>query len=66
MKGETSEWCLDFDKKERITNVHIGGFDSYVMYGPVYFDQNFSKDFLPLLEEYYHRPGTENFGNMFI
>jgi CTP:phosphocholine cytidylyltransferase-like protein/thiamine kinase-like enzyme len=61
MKGETSEWCLDFDKKERITNVHIGGFDSYVMYGPVYFDQNFSKDFLPLLEEYYHRPGTENF-----
>jgi len=61
MKGKTSEWCLDADKRGRITNIRIGGSDSYVMYGPAYFDRAFSKKFVPLLEEYYHRPGTENF-----
>lgn len=61
MEGKTSEWCLSFDKKERITGVHVGGNDSYVMYGPVYFDRNFSQQFIPILEEYYHRPGTESF-----
>lgn len=61
MKGQTSEWCLFTDRKGRITRAEIGGKDSYVMYGPVYFDRTFSKKFVPLLEEYYHRAGTENF-----
>lgn len=61
MAGNTSEWCLTKDKKDRITSITIGGRDSYVMYGPVYFDRTFSSKFVPLLEEYYHRPGTENF-----
>lgn len=61
MQGETSEWCLAADKKGRITNVSIGGSDSYVMYGPAYFDRTFSQKFVPILEEYYNRPGTENF-----
>lgn len=61
MQGETSEWCLTSDKKGRITNICIGGADSYVMYGPVYFDRDFSRKFVPLLEEAYKRPGTENF-----
>ncbi len=60
MKGATSEWCLSTDKKGRITDVVIGGSDSYVMYGPVYFDHDFSKRFIPFLEKYYNRPGTEN------
>lgn len=61
MNGKTSEWCLKEDKKGRITQIDIGGCDSYVMYGPVYFDRTFSQKFVPLLEEFYHRPGTENF-----
>ncbi len=61
MNGKTSEWCLKEDKKGRITQINIGGCDSYVMYGPVYFDRTFSQKFVPLLEEFYHRPGTENF-----
>lgn len=61
MNGKTSEWCLIGDKKDRITDIRIGGSDSYVMYGPVYFDRTFSGKFVPILEEYYHRPGTENF-----
>lgn len=60
MKGNTSEWCLTTDKKGRITDVTIGGADSYAMYGPVYFDRAFSERFIPLLESYYQSPGTEN------
>lgn len=60
MKGNTSEWCLTTDKKGRITRVTVGGADSYVMYGPVYFDRDFSARFVPLLEKYYNSPGTEN------
>ncbi|MDO4294612.1 MAG: phosphotransferase [bacterium] len=59
--GPTSEWCLTFNKKEQITDVQIGGNDSWVMYGPVYFSREFSEVFLPELERYYHRPGTEQF-----
>ena len=61
MNDRTSEWCLTEDKKGRITQISIGGCNSYVMYGPVYFDRTFSRKFVPLLEEFYHRPGTENF-----
>ncbi len=61
MKGKTSEWCLITDKKKKITQVQVGGYDSYVMYGPAYFDSEFSEKFKVLLEEYYKTPGTENF-----
>ncbi len=37
MEGETSEWCLDYNKKGRILNVSVGGQDKWVMYGPVFF-----------------------------
>lgn len=60
-EGETSEWCLTFDKKNKITDVTVGGWDSYVMYGPVYFDAEFSKAIIPMIEEAYNRPGTEDF-----
>jgi len=59
MEGNTSEWCLDFNKKGLITDVKVGGMDSWVMYGPVFFSREFSEAFFPILEEYYHTPGTE-------
>lgn len=59
MEGTTSEWCLDSNKKGLITKVHIGGSDSWVMYGPVFFSREFSEQFFPTLEIYYHTPGTE-------
>lgn len=61
MEGETSEWCLDYNKKGRISGVSIGGSDRWVMYGPAYFSKDFSKNFLPVLEAYYELPGTEQF-----
>lgn len=61
MEGETSEWVLSYNKRGRITNVQIGGKDAWVMYGPVFFSKEFSEQFLPLLDTYYHTPGTEQF-----
>lgn len=59
MEGNTSEWCLDSNKKGLITKVQVGGADSWVMYGPVFFSREFSQEFFPILEQYYHTPGTE-------
>ena len=61
MEGPTSEWCLSYNKKGLITNVSVGGENSWVMYGPVFFSREFSEVFLPVLEAYYHLPGTEEF-----
>lgn len=59
--GDTREWCLEFNKKGRITDVNVGGRDSWFMYGPVYCSREFTKEFLPVLEAYYQLPGTEQF-----
>lgn len=59
MKGDTSEWALLFNKKKLITKVSVGGKDCWVMYGPVCFSREFSEQFLPLLEDAYATPGTE-------
>lgn len=61
MSGETSEWCLTYNKKGLITDVHVGGQDAWVMYGPAFFSKEFSAQFFPALEQYYHQPGTEQF-----
>lgn len=61
VEGETSEWCLNYNKKGRILDVFVGGTDQWVMYGPVFFTKEFSRQFLPVLEGYYHLPGTEQF-----
>lgn len=57
--GETSEWCVSFNKKGRITGVEVGGKDCWFMYGPVYLSKEFSDAFFPILEAYYQMPGTE-------
>lgn len=66
--GPTSEWCVKTDDTGRITNVKIGGKDSWVMYGPVFLSKSFSENFIPKIEEYYHKHGTENYmwENVFI
>ncbi|MEY8338712.1 sugar phosphate nucleotidyltransferase [Lachnospiraceae bacterium 62-35] len=57
----TREWCVRFNKKKVITDIQIGGEHSWFMYGPVFFSAEFSNSFLPVLEAYYHMPGTEEF-----
>lgn len=60
-EGETSEWCLSFNKKGKIQNVEIGGRDSWVMYGPAFLTASWLEAYLPVLEAYYHLPGTEQY-----
>ncbi len=60
-EGETSEWCLTFNKKGKIQHVEIGGRDSWVMYGPAFLTASWLEAYLPVLEAYYHLPGTEQF-----
>jgi CTP:phosphocholine cytidylyltransferase-like protein/thiamine kinase-like enzyme len=66
--GPTSEWCVTTDDTGRITNVTIGGYDSWVMYGPVFFTKTFSGAFAKKIEEYNKMPGKENYmwENVFI
>jgi CTP:phosphocholine cytidylyltransferase-like protein len=67
-KGLTSEWCVKTDGNGRIINVTIGGNDSWVMYGPVFLSLAFSENFVKTIEDYYRKPGTENYmwENVFI
>lgn len=60
-EGETSEWCFSFNKKGKIQRVEIGGRDAWVMYGPVFLTASWLDAYLPVLEAYYHLPGTEQF-----
>lgn len=57
--GITSEWCVKFNKDQKIKHVAIGGENAYVLCGPVYFSKKFSEKFIPLLEKYYFTSGTE-------
>ncbi len=59
--GPTSEWTLVSDSKGRITATWPGGRDCDYMYGPAYFSREFSDCFLPVLDCYYHMPGTEQY-----
>ncbi|MGL5435123.1 MAG: sugar phosphate nucleotidyltransferase [Lachnospiraceae bacterium] len=61
MEGTTSEWVLCFNKKGRITEVAVGGENAWVMYGPACFSKSLSRQFLSILNEYYHTPGTEQY-----
>ena len=60
-EGKTGEWCMKADRKGRVTRIEVGGEDTYYMYGSVYFDREMSARMVSYLEEYYNRPGTENF-----
>lgn len=57
-EGPTREWCLEFDKKDRILGVQVGGEDAWYMVGHAYFDRTFSGRFCEILEAEYDDPRT--------
>ena len=57
MAGETEEWCID-EKEGMIQDVVVGGRDSWVMLGHVFWSEAFSQKFLSILEKEYDRPET--------
>lgn len=58
-KGKTQEWCIS-EKNGWIENVVVGGEDSWVMLGHVFWSKSFSRKFISILEEEYTRPETAN------
>lgn len=57
MEGETGEWCISEDDGW-INDVKVGGSDSWVMLGHVFWSVAFSRSFLHILEEEYDLPET--------
>jgi len=55
--GETNEWCIE-DDDGRIKNVIVGGKDSWVMLGHVFWSEEFSRKFLSILNAEYNHPET--------
>lgn len=58
INGKTDEYCIQYDKEEFITGVKIGGKNSYVMLGHVYFDKVFSNSFKEILKNEYNNEKT--------
>lgn len=55
--GKTGEWCIT-EKDGWIQSVTVGGADAWVMLGHVFWSEAFSRTFLTILDEVYHRPET--------
>lgn len=53
--GETGEYCIKTDSSNNITEVTVGGRDSWYMVGHVYFSKEFSKAFSKLLSKEYEK-----------
>ena len=58
VNGKTDEYCIQYDKEDIITKVTIGGENSYIMLGHVYFDKNFSDSFKEILKSEYENEET--------
>ena len=58
-EGETDEYCISFDKKDRIIDAKVGGCNSWVMLGHVYFDREFSNKFSSILREEYKKQAVK-------
>ena len=57
IEGETGEWCISEDDGW-IKDVKVGGRDSWVMLGHVFWSESFSRYFLHILEDEYEWPET--------
>ena len=57
IEGETGEWCISEDGGW-IKDVKVGGRDSWVMLGHVFWSESFSRYFLHILEDEYEWPET--------
>ena len=57
-EGPTGEYCMTADEEGTISNVTVGGHDSWYMVGHVYFNNLFSKRFAEILKKEYENPET--------
>lgn len=55
--GETNEWCIK-EESGWIKDVKVGGQDSWIMLGHVFWSEPFSQSFIRILDEEYDKPET--------
>lgn len=60
-EGETEDWRAVTGGHDLIVRMEFGASDDWVMVGPAFFTRSFSERYLPLLEDYYTRPGTKDY-----
>lgn len=56
-EGKTEEWCISEDGGW-IKDVKVGGHDSWIMLGHVFWSEPFSQSFIRILKEEYDKPET--------
>lgn len=56
-EGKTGEWCISEDGGW-IKDVKVGGHDSWIMLGHVFWSEPFSQSFIRILKEEYDKPET--------
>ena len=59
VEGDTKEWCI-YEEDGIIKDVVVGGKDSWVMMGHVFWSEDFSKKILAIIEREYNEPDTAN------
>lgn len=59
-KDYTKEWCVSLDKNGYISEVNIGGSNSWYMIGHAFWSKEFSKSFIKILENVYDDPETKD------
>lgn len=55
----TDEWCMEEDTEGYISDIHVGGKESWYMLGHAFWTEDFSKRFIKILERIYERPETK-------
>lgn len=53
-ENETEEWCVSTDVDGYINHIQIGGQNSDIMLGHVFFDEQFSKQLVRIINEHYN------------
>lgn len=56
--GKTKEWCVETDDNDVIVDVSMGGQNSWYMIGHTFWNKDFSKKFIEILNENYEFPET--------
>ena len=54
------ERAFSFDEEGLIYDTNKPSHDQWIMYGHAYFDKEFTKNFIPILNDYYGKEGVEN------
>ena len=57
-EGATGEYCMWEGPGGVIDRVEVGGSDAWYMYGPVYFDEAFSRSFVEIMRKEYEQETT--------